>query len=280
MRINVLVLFACIASAQSMLDNQRVVELAHKVSVEELDSIICSSPQVNFRLQDTAALLQAGVSEHTLKTMAAKQNGRPCNAQAPTVADQPVSERPMATATPAAHALPSSAPLAFPPVSLFAGYSYVSADTNGLAGRIGGSGFETSAAFGLTRWLAAESDFGAYYHDFPLPAYLLLGPTAHAHDFSFLGGPRINYGPAFFHVMLGMDRLTGSAQGLSLSQDSLATDLGGGVQIRIPRSPMAFRASVDYLITQHNLVSFGPGFAQNNIRVSAGVVFVTGQQSR
>lgn len=272
MRLAVLALTAfCAAFAQSALDNQRVAELARKVSVEELDSIICSAPEVNFRLQDTDTLLHAGVSEHTIKTMAARLSGKPCNAQATTQA---------AAAVPAAHALPQPKSLDFPAVSLFAGYSYASVDTNGLDGRVGGNGFETSASFSFNRWLAAESDFGAYYHDFPLPAFLLLGPTARAHDYSFLGGPRINYGPAFFHVMVGMDRLTGSAQGLSLSQDSFATALGGGFQVRIPRTPLAFRASVDYLITQHNLVSFGPGFAQNNIRVSTGIVYVTGQHSR
>jgi hypothetical protein len=275
MRLTLFVLIAFSASAQSLLDNQRVAELSHTNSAEEVDAIICSAPEVNFHLApgDINALTQAGVSEHTIKSMAAKQNGRPCQGSAS--ADSPVAQH----LVPASHAAgPQSKPLDFPAVALFAGYSYASVDTNGLDGRVGGNGFETSAAFGFNRWLSAESDFGAYYQNIPLPAYLLLGPTAHAHDFSFLGGPRVNYGPVFFHTLLGMDRLTGTARGLSLSQDSFATAFGGGVQVHIPHSPLAFRASVDYLITQHNLVSFGPGFAQNNIRISTGIVFVTSQR--
>jgi hypothetical protein len=272
MRLTLFALLAFSCCAEDALDNQRVAELARTVSVEKLDQIICSAPSVNFRLQEMDALLQAGVTEHTIKTMAAKENGQPCGANS-TASNAPVSERPVAQ-----HVLPQATePSAFPPVSLYAGYSYASVDTNGLDGRVGGNGFETSAAFGFNRWLAAESDFGAYYHNFPLPAYLGLGPVANVHDFSFLAGPRISYGPAFFHVMIGVDRLTGSVPVLSLSQNSFATAMGGGVQVPIAHSHFGFRASADYVVTQHNIVSLGPGFAQNNLRVSAGIVYVSGR---
>jgi hypothetical protein len=64
---------------------------------------------------------------------------------------------------------------------------------------------------------------------------------------------------------------------LSLSQNSFATAMGGGVQVPIAHSHFGFRASADYVVTQHNIVSLGPGFAQNNLRVSAGIVYVSGR---
>jgi hypothetical protein len=153
MRLTLFAVLAFSAAAQTALDSQRVAELARTNSAEQLDSIICSATDFSFSLTPAAmsALIQAGVSEQTIKAMAAKQAGGPCKAteavqpvQATAVQAQPVQERP--PAIPASHALPSSNPPSFPAVSLYGGYSYASVDTNGLDGRVGGNGFEGSAA--------------------------------------------------------------------------------------------------------------------------------------
>jgi hypothetical protein len=157
-------------------------------------------------------------------------------------------------------------------------------DTNGLVGRQGANGWESSASFMVNRWVGVESDFGGYYRNAAIPQVASLA----ARDYSFAGGPRINYGPVFFHALVGMDRLSGTAtvfQGgyyggayilpgqYGAGQSSLATFVGGGVQVPMHRGGRrALRVSVDYVITQHNVFD-GPAFAQNNIRVSTGVVF-------
>jgi len=97
------------ASAQTAIfDDQRVAQLARVLSGGELESMICAAPQVSFNLTPayTTALLQAGVSEHAIKLMAARQNGSTCQPQisdgAPTryenPAPQPKGEAQIATA--------------------------------------------------------------------------------------------------------------------------------------------------------------------------------------
>lgn len=45
----------------------------------------------------------------------------------------------------------------FPRAELFAGYSYVNLDTNGLTSRQSMNGWESGAVFSFNRWVAAES---------------------------------------------------------------------------------------------------------------------------
>lgn len=106
----------------------------------------------------------------------------------------------------------------------------------------------------------------------------MLGSGVNATDYSFAGGPRFNLRPAFVHLLFGVDRLTGSAFGLSASQNSFAMVLGGGVQAKVA-THWAVRTSVDYVATHHNVFG-GPAVLQNNVRVGVGVVFTSGSRSR
>jgi len=94
------------------------------------------------------------------------------------------------------------------------------------------------------------------------------------HDYGFPGGPRINFRPVFFHALLGVDRLTGSALGFSASQNGFAGAFGGGVQWKVGPH-WAVRASGDYVFTCHNIFR-GSRVTQHNFRASAGVVFMFG----
>jgi opacity protein-like surface antigen len=166
-----------------------------------------------------------------------------------------------------------------PRVDVFGGYSYLSADTNGLtSSRQNANGWEASVSGNFNRWLAVEGDFSGYYktYHFNVTGFGLGIQNVNVNDFALIGGPHVNIRPAFFHALVGFDSLTGSAGGPSASQNSFAVALGGGVQIRVaPR--WAVRGSADYILTRHNL-TFIPGssFTQNNFRVSAGVVFSFG----
>ena len=185
-----------------------------------------------------------------------------------------------------------------PRFNLFGGYSFASVDTNGLSSRQSANGWEMSISGNLTRWFAAEGDFSGYYKTFPVNnldatdfGLGILNGKVGVHDFAFMGGPRVNFGPIFAHALVGFDRLTADASGTSdvigsvaasASQNSFASAFGGGIQQNIA-SHWALRASADYVLTRHNIFRVvnpsAPAFTQNNFRFSAGVVFTFGAPS-
>lgn len=148
---------------------------------------------------------------------------------------------------------------------LFAGYSYLNVDTNGLSSRQSLNGWEAGVSGNFSRWLAAEASVGGYYKT-------LLG--VNVSDYSYLAGPRINFRPVFVHALIGGDHLKGSALGASASQDGLAAAFGGGLQMRIARS-LSARVSGDYVLSRHNILG-GSSFTQNNFRASVGIVYSFG----
>lgn len=117
------------------LTNQRIIELVHSgVRVDELARMIATAPEVNFDLTPTGenAMMQAGVSEETIKAMAAREGSIMDNnapVQQPTMQPQPSSSR-------WTHSSEWS-----PRFSLFGGYSYLNVDTKGLASRQSANGF-------------------------------------------------------------------------------------------------------------------------------------------
>jgi hypothetical protein len=167
-----------------------------------------------------------------------------------------------------------------PRVEVYGGYSYLNLDTNNLGPRQSANGWEASASGDFNRWLAIEGDFAGYYKTYGVDLTSLgLGTfNVNVHDYSYFGGPRITLRPAFFHVLVGGDKLTGSALGFSASQTRFATAFGGGVQWKVAPH-MAVRASADYVLTHHNIFG-GSGFTQNNIRASVGIVYTLGGTSQ
>lgn len=184
---------------------------------------------------------------------------------------------------------PSARAQETPRVDVFGGYSYLSADTNNLASpsRQSANGWEASVSWNYNRWFAVEGDFSGYYKTYPLDVAVLgLGISEvnlDFHDYGYVGGPRFNFRPVFFHALVGGDHLTGSVPSVvsgSASQNSFAAAFGGGVQIPVaPR--WAVRGSADYVLTRHNIYNLipglsGPAYTQNNFRVSVGVVYTFG----
>jgi S1-C subfamily serine protease len=76
--------------------------------------------------------------------------------------------------------------------------------------------------------------------------------------------------------LIGGDHLTGSASGISLSQDGLAFVVGGGVEVPV-RHNLSVRSTVDYALTRHNIFG-GPSYSQNNIRVGLGFAYTFGRE--
>ena len=155
-----------------------------------------------------------------------------------------------------------------PRLEAFGGLSYLNAGTTGLTSRQNVVGFEGSVAVNLNTWIAGEANFGGYYKTITI---VNVGKFAF-HDYTAMAGPRLNMHKVFFHVLGGIDHLSGVTNFYSVATSSnnvLAGAAGGGVQWNISRQ-LALRTSADYLMSR-----FG-GVMQNNFRVTLGIVFEAG----
>jgi hypothetical protein len=165
-----------------------------------------------------------------------------------------------------------------PKVEIFGGYSYLNLDVNDLGPRESANGWEASVAGNLNRWFAIEGSVSGYYKTYTVDLNFItpgLGTfDIKARDYSYVAGPRFNLRPVFVHALVGGDHLSGSALGLSASQDGFAAAFGGGVEWKVAQQ-WAIRGSGDYVLTRHNIFG-GPAFNQNNFRVSAGIVYLVG----
>ncbi len=154
---------------------------------------------------------------------------------------------------------------------IFLGYSYLSADTNGLTTTRESIpyGFNTSFVANINPWIGAETNGAVYYKK-------IVGIDVY--DYSLLFGPRVHYKWAFVHALFGMDDVAARIDGIRANQASAAAGLGGGVVFKIYRH-LSLEGSGDYAFSHHNILG-GPGVTQNNFRVSAGVVFTFGSAGR
>ena len=193
---------------------------------------------------------------------------------------QPPAQPPV-QAPPAAK-LPPPAAVAFTPFStlgyeenvprleVFGGYSFMNAGTDALANRQNVNGFESSVAYNVNRWLAAEGNVAAYYKTITI---LDVG-TFGFHNFLIAGGPRLTVRKVFIHGLIGMDHLANNiyfdGAGPSSGNTVLAAELGGGVQWKVARH-IGVRTSADYVLSQFD------GWIQSSVRVTAGVVFDLGK---
>lgn len=271
------------AQTSGPLTNQRIIELTRAgVHQDELTRIIATAPEVSFDLTPAGEqqMMQAGVTEETIKAMAAREDGVMNAASQPTSSNN---QRASAASVAQPHA-PAGIE-EWPRIDLFAGYSYLNVDTSGLTtSRQSGNGWEASAAFAANKWIAAEADFSGYYNQYAIAIpdinLSFVSATLHVHDYAFLGGPRVTFGPVFIHALFGGDTLTGTALGLSVSQTDFAAAFGGGVQSKVFDHHWAIRTSADYVLSHHAIARIvlptAPALSQNNFRISGGIVFVVG----
>jgi len=154
-----------------------------------------------------------------------------------------------------------------PAAEIFGGYAYLNVDTNGLSARQSAQGWEAALSANISRVFAAEFDVTG--------AYKTISPVSIS-DYSYVGGVRANFRPAFVHALVGGDDLRGSTFGISASQQGLAALFGGGVEFRISRS-LSLQAGGDYALSRHNIFG-GPAATQNNLRFSVGISFGFGNR--
>ena len=155
---------------------------------------------------------------------------------------------------------------------VFAGYSYLNVDQNGLTSRQSFNGWETGVAVEVNRWLDGEGSVGGYYKSYSYNLGVFGNIKVKVQDYSFMGGPRINFRPAFVHALVGLDHSRATVSGFSgsASENSIAAAIGGGAQWRIAGQWLV-RTSADYVLTRHTATT--SRVTQNNIRVSAGIVY-------
>ncbi len=154
----------------------------------------------------------------------------------------------------------------YPKAQVFAGYSYLSTDTSGLAGRHGLNGWNGQASWNVNDWFGVTADFGGYYGSIS---------RATTHDYSYLFGPTLtyrtrNFAP-YFHALFGGNHIGLSNGGRSGSDSAFAMAIGGGFDVPIKPSIGIRLAQVDWLRTNHGNTD------QNNVRVSTGVFFQFGK---
>jgi opacity protein-like surface antigen len=201
--------------------------------------------------------------------------------------DSPMPMASMAAAIPYSRGLDSFTPR----VEWFLGYSYLRAVPtmavgNRLAWLNGGS---TSIAFNLNRHLGLVGDFGGFNE-----TRLLLttgnppsaaGPYDAVDDgtvFTFLAGPRLSFRherftpfvQALFGDIRASEETTCPTCAPSLpSQNAFAMTAGGGLDIRVHRHLAIRVIQAEYLMTRFENLTTGATTAQNDMRLSSGIVF-------
>ena len=165
---------------------------------------------------------------------------------------------------------------AVPKAEIFAGYSDLNIDTQGLTNRLNANGWEASATFNPNRWLGIEADFSGHYKGNCLASTGITG--VNCRHLSFMVGPKFAYRQdrftGFVHGLVGGDNGTLGLPFVSRSDTSLAFAAGGGLDYAVTKLISIRVAQVDYFQTRHS-EALG-GINQNNFRFSAGVVFTPG----
>jgi outer membrane protein with beta-barrel domain len=159
----------------------------------------------------------------------------------------------------------------FTRVEAFGGYSYLGFQPGGATG-INLNGWNGAMQYNVNRSIGLKADASGHY------GTPVAGETLNS--YSFLFGPvisnRVESSPGFtpfLHGLVGVNRISASGNGLSASDSAFAMAFGGGVDVKAARRVYARLVQIDYLFTKH-----GTAMHQDNIRVSAGVVFQLGGQ--
>ncbi len=152
------------------------------------------------------------------------------------------------------------------------GYSFMR--NFAIAGSPGANqhGVSGSLAWNANQWLGVVGDLGVYK-----VAGLASGFSGHS--LSYLLGPRFSYRSnsavtPFAQALVGGAHLTTSFAGVSTGRDAFAFTVGGGLDVRATDTVAIRLFQGEYLFTH-----FG-NQQQNNMRLSAGVVFRLGGRGR
>jgi len=160
-----------------------------------------------------------------------------------------------------------------PKAEVFGGYSYFRPVDRGAA--IDLHGWNASVGYNVTDWLGVVGDFSGHYGDpFDLP-FVPFGIQTREHF--FLGGPRFSARSGsrltpFAQALFGGANSRLGGFGIGFSRNAFAMAAGGGLDYRVGNHLSIRLVQADYVHTR-----FG-GDKQNNVRLSAGVVWRIGSK--
>jgi hypothetical protein len=155
-------------------------------------------------------------------------------------------------------------------VDISVDYSYVRANSPGGGSTSALQGGSASFAFYIYKNLGIVADVGGYNFG-GQPAGLS------AQMYTYLFGPRLTlrkgdrFAP-YAQALFGGGRLNASASGTQAGENAFAMSLGGGIDIGVSHYWAIRAGQVEYLMTRFANVG-GVSVTQNNLRLSAGVVF-------
>jgi len=158
----------------------------------------------------------------------------------------------------------------YPKVELFGGYTYNHQSIGGT--RFNFNGGSAAFTYNFTPVVGFTGDFGPYHNT---------TSGVSTTTFTYLFGPQFTYRgnehvTPFFHVLLGgaHDSSSFSSGGTSTSSsnssNAFAFAPGGGLDVNVSPHIAIRVAQVDYLLTKFK---DDEDNRQNNVRVSAGIVF-------
>jgi opacity protein-like surface antigen len=198
----------------------------------------------------------------------------------------------------------------YPKATIFGGFSYLHADTEGVTGAslstslgfpAGTSvqtwypGWEVAGQYNFTKLLGVKADFsGNYGTPVKVPGFAL----PHARAYSFLFGPVVSVRrdrvTPFVHALFGGNHISLDSSALltttAVTENAFAMAFGGGLDVKLTRHFAARLGQFDYLYTKHclNLPADWGGFGnvagcqlgvpgapadhQNNFRFATGIV--------
>ncbi len=180
-----------------------------------------------------------------------------------------------------------------PRIELFGGYSFLQANPVHTS-TFTSNGWDASLVFNANRWLGVEANVSDHYGTSPgdiegLGPTALAAPIPYATGLAFLFGPHLTYKNGsrltpFVHALFGGAHGKGSnelidvpcsptiACGVTRSQTAFSMAFGGGVDWSVSRA-----VSIRIIQADYQRVNF-TGNPQNNIMISAGIVFTLGRR--
>jgi hypothetical protein len=159
-----------------------------------------------------------------------------------------------------------------PKVEVFGGYSYFRLNDPFEYTDLNLNGWSASLSANLSKWFGVVGDFSGHYGSPDVFGFRV--PFFDVNEHSFMVGPNLSYRSdrvtPFAHFLIGGTRASAGLFGLSYSRTALSAAIGGGIDLKVNRyfAVRAFQA--DYLMTRFY------DERQNNVRLSAGVVFLLG----
>lgn len=187
----------------------------------------------------------------------------------------------------------------YPKIELFMGYTYMRAVPTLAAGNrmVWLNGGSTSVAFNLNRYLGLVGDFGGFNETRLLLTSgnppVAVGPYNAVEAgtvFTYMAGPRLSYRrhdriTPFAQVLFGGihasdESICKNCAAILPAESSFAMTAGGGLDVRLHHRLAIRIVQAEYLMTRFENLSTGSTQAQNDVRLSTGIVFRFGGSPR